>query len=216
MKLRKINPLGKLKLEIWLLLIAFVLPSLLLYFDFLPRKFFFLTLGGFPLICMVIYVSIKGISPRQLGLSLKFASIRQILPSTLFLLMLGWLFLALLPWMLGNPRSLYLDLDYYGWYFGMSVFQELVWRGFAFLLLEKIFGSREQTVIACSATLFAFSHIYFRSILILVGTWLLGWLWGKNYWEFKSILGITIAHYLVGFPFILLNYMGGNQSWSLF
>ena len=97
----------------------------------------------------------------------------------------------------------------------MSIFQELVWRGFAFLLLEKILGYRERAVIVCSASLFAFSHIFFRSVLIIVGTWLLGWLWGKNYAQFKSISGPTISHYLVGFPFILLNYMGGNQSWSL-
>ncbi|NEP02060.1 MAG: CPBP family intramembrane metalloprotease [Symploca sp. SIO2E9] len=77
-------------------------------------------------------------------------------------------------------------------------------------------GYREKTVILCSAIIFAFSHIYFRSLLILIGTWLLGCLWGKHYWKFKSISGPVIAHYLVGFPFILLNYMGGNPSWSLF
>ncbi|MFP5271807.1 CPBP family intramembrane glutamic endopeptidase [Coleofasciculus sp.] len=206
----------KLKPELWLLFIAFVIPSLLLYSGFLPRQFLFLTLGGFPTVVMMIYVSINRVAPHKLGLSLELSSVREILPSTLFLLLLGWIFLALLPWFLGSPRSLYLEFGYYGWYFGMSVFQELVWRGFAFLILEKIIGSRERAVILCSASLFAFSHIYFRSVLIVAGTWLLGWLWGKNYWKFRSISGPVVAHYLVGFPFILLNYMGGNQTWSLF
>lgn len=206
----------KLKPEVWLLFIAFILPSLLLYSNVVPRAFFFLTLGGFPAVVLVIYIAVNRVSPRKLGISLELASISKILPSTLVLLLLGLIFLALLPWILDRPRSLYLELDYYGWYFGMSVFQELVWRGFAFLLLEKIIGCREQALIGCSASLFAFSHIYFRSVLIVVGTWLLGWLWGKHYWQFKSISGPVVAHYLVGFPFILLNYMGGNQSWSLF
>ncbi|NER81668.1 MAG: CPBP family intramembrane metalloprotease [Leptolyngbya sp. SIO1D8] len=205
----------KLKLEIWLLFIAFCLPSLLLYLEFLPRPFFFHTLGGFPFVVMVIYIFINRITPRKLGLSLELSSIRKLLPSTLLLLLLGWVFLALFPWLLGRPRPLYLELDYYAWYLGMSIFQELVWRGFAFLLLERILGCRKKAVIFCSASLFAFSHIYFRSVLILVGTWLLGWLWGRNYWKFRSISGPTVSHYLVGFPFILLNYMGGNQSWSL-
>ncbi|MBE7382380.1 MAG: CPBP family intramembrane metalloprotease [Leptolyngbya sp. SIO1E4] len=205
----------KLTLEIWLLFIGFCLPSLLLYSNLLPRPFFFPVLGGFPFVVMVLYIFINRISPRKLGLSIDLPSIRKILPPTLRLLLLGGLFLALLPWVLGRPRSLYLELDYYAWYLGMSIFQEIVWRGFAFLLLERILGCRERAVIVCSASLFAFSHIYFRSILILIGTWLLGYLWGKNYWKFKSISGPTVSHYLVGFPFILLNYMGGNQSWGL-
>ncbi|MGD1907489.1 MAG: type II CAAX prenyl endopeptidase Rce1 family protein [Leptolyngbyaceae cyanobacterium] len=67
-----------------------------------------------------------------------------------------------------------------------------------------------------SASLFAFSHIYFRSVLILLGMGLLGWLWGKHYWKFRSLSGPALSHYLVGFPFILLNYIGGNQHWRLF
>jgi hypothetical protein len=207
--------MNKFKLEIWLLFIAYILPSLLLYSGFLPRQFFFLTLGGFPLITMVIYGFIDKFSPARLGLSLEFPSVQEIFPSTLLILGLGWFFLALLPELLGHPPSLYLELSYYSWYFGMTVFQELVWRGFAFILLEKTVGYQERTVIFWSASLFAFSHIFFRSILILVGTWLLGWLWGRNYWKFRSLSGPVISHYLVGFPFILLNYMGGNQSWSL-
>ena len=207
---------NKLKPEIGLLFIAFILPSLLLYSDFLPRQFFFLTLGGFPAVVMTIYMALNKIAPHRLGLSLNLASVHEILPSTLCLLFLGWICLALLPWLLGHPRSLYLELSYYGLYFGMTVFQELVWRGFAFLLLEKIMGYRERAVIVCAASLFAFSHLYFRSVLILVGTWLLGWLWGKHYWKFRSLSGPILSHYLVGFPFILLNYMGGNQSWRLF
>ena len=128
----------------------------------------------------------------------------------------GLVFLTLIPWLLGHPRYLYLKLDYYGWYFGMAVFQELMWRGLAFLLLERIIGCRKRAVILCSAILFAFAHIYFRSVLIVVGTCLLGWLWGNNYWKFRSISGPVVAHYFVGFPFILFNYMGGNPSWSLF
>ncbi|MDA0267426.1 MAG: CPBP family intramembrane metalloprotease [Cyanobacteria bacterium] len=133
------------------------------------------------------------------------------MPATLGLLLLGGLVLAVLPWMLGRPRPLYLEVSYYGWYLGMSIFQEVIWRGFAVSLLEKILGDREKAVVIGSASLFAFSHIYFRSILILLGTWLLGYLWGKHYWKFKSLSGPIVSHYLVGFPFILLNYMGGNQ-----
>jgi membrane protease YdiL (CAAX protease family) len=91
----------------------------------------------------------------------------------------------------------------------ITVFQEIVWRGFAFLLLEKIIGDRKQVVILYSAILFALMHIYFRSVLLVFGTWLLGMEWGKHYWKFRSIAGPVVAHYLFGVLLILLNY------WSL-
>ncbi|MEL7350344.1 MAG: CPBP family glutamic-type intramembrane protease [Cyanobacteria bacterium P01_A01_bin.116] len=209
-----------LKPEIWLLFIAFIVPSLLLYADFLPRRLFFLTLGGFPTVVMFFYMTFLSnyslrCSLRKLGLSLELTSIWKLLPPTFFLLLLGSFCLAAIPWIMGRPRALYLDLDYYGWYLGMCLFQELMWRAFAFLLLEKVVGHREKALVICSASLFAFSHIYFRSLLILCGTWFLGWLWGKNYWTYRSIAGPVVSHCLVGLPFIVLNYMSGNQHWGL-
>ena len=199
-----------------LLFIAFILPSLILYLDLLPRTFFFLVLGGFPLLALVFYTITDRIPPYRLGLSINRHSIRASILSTAYLLLFGGFSLAVLPWLMGYPRVPYLEWAYYGWYLGMAIFQELIWRGFAFLLLEKVLGSQKQKIVFLSACLFAFSHIYFRSMLIVLGTGLLGWLWGNHYWKYRSISGPALSHYVVGCGFILLNYMGGHRSWQFF
>ena len=205
-----------LRSETALLFIAFILPSLILYLDLLPRTFFFPVLGGFPLLALVFYTITNRISLHQLGFSINRQSIRASILPTAYLLFFGGLSLAILPWLMGRPRVPYLEWAYYGWYLGMAIFQELIWRGFAFLLLEKVLGSRKQEIIFLSASLFAFSHIYFRSILIVLGTGLLGWLWGNHYWKYRSISGPALSHCVVGCTFIFLNYMGGHRSWQLF
>ncbi|MEM7066510.1 MAG: CPBP family intramembrane glutamic endopeptidase [Cyanobacteria bacterium P01_B01_bin.77] len=202
--------------ETGLLFIAFILPSLILYLDLLPRKFFFLVLGGIPLLALVFYTITDRTPPHRLGLSINWHSIRASILPTAYLLLFGGFSMALLPWLMGRPRVLYLEWIYYGRYLGMVIFQELIWRGFVFVLLEKVLGNRKRPIIFWSASLFAFSHIYFRSVLIVIGTGLLGWLWGSHYWKYRSISGPTLAHYVVGCAFILLNYMGGYRSWQLF
>ncbi|MEO1591465.1 MAG: CPBP family intramembrane glutamic endopeptidase [Cyanobacteria bacterium J06632_22] len=202
-------------LAVWLLFIAFILPSLILYLELLPRPFFFPVLGGFPLLVMVFYTLRYRVPLRQLGLALNGSSIRASLLPTLLVLLLGGLSLAVLPWLMGQPRVLYLDWAYYGGYLGMAIFQEVIWRGLAMLLLEKVLGPRKPAILFWSASLFAFSHIYFRSFFIVIGTGLLGWLWGAHYWRYKSISGPALSHYLVGCGFIALNYMGGHQVWRL-
>jgi len=164
---------------------------------------------------LVFYSLRYRISPRALGLSLDGASIRASVLPALLLLLLGGFSLAVLPWLMGRPRVLYVNLSYYGWYLGMAIFQEVIWRGMAILFLEKVLGPRKNGILFGSASLFAFSHIYFRSFFIVIGTGLLGWLWGQHYWRYKSISGPALSHYIVGCGFIALNYMGGHQGWQL-
>ena len=196
------------------MLLVFIFPPLIFYFDS-SQQLFLLLLGGCPTIGIAIYLITRQLSPRALGLSLNFASIQDILPQTLIIVVGQWFLLAFVPFWLGYPRSLYWKIDY-GWYFYITVFQEIVWRGLAFLLLEQIIGDKKQVVIFGSAFLFAFMHIYFQNLLLLLGSFGLGIHWGQNYWKYRNISGTVLSHYLLGLTFIVLNYMGIKENWSLF
>jgi hypothetical protein len=98
-------------LEICLLIGAFVLPPVILYSEMVSAQFSLHLLGSIPVLAVVLYLKLANVSPRKLGLYLTFASIREILPRTLVLVAGGLFFLAIFPWLLGYPRSLYLEID---------------------------------------------------------------------------------------------------------
>ena len=96
----------------------------------------------------------------------------------------------------------------------MTLFQEIIWRGFAFLLLGKLFPCQHHKSILISALLFSLLHIHFKSILIMAGSFLLGIYWGRNHLKYRSIFGVSLSHYFVGLICIMLNYMGIRANWS--
>ena len=153
-------------------------------------------------IATAIYLKLTETSVIALGFKMKWDSVVAILPGTLSLALLQLLLLALIPWLYGQLRSLYLSIDYI-WYFYITIFQEIIWRGLAFLLLDKICLRSNQKIFT-SAILFTFMHIYFKSILVIVGSFILGIHWGQNYHKYRSLLGVSISHYILGLSFSYL------------
>ena len=197
------------------LIAGFILPPVLLYYDLVPPRYLAPLLGGVPLLCLSAYLMLFRPPLKDLGFSITLRSIKQILPMTL-LILLGELFLfALIPLLLGAFRPLYLDLPNICRYTYVTLVQEIIWRGFAFVLLKEIFGRKGRLTVVTSALLFSFSHVYYRSITILAGSFLLGIFWGSSYWRHRSLIGPTISHYVLGIPIIVLNYMGIKTVWSL-
>lgn len=201
------------QLEKIAIFLAFILPPLILAFITVTNIASYWIIGGLTTVTVATYLVITKTPITTLGFKLKWKSVLSILPGTLSIAIVQLLLLAIFPWLWGRFRPLYLDIDYI-WYFYITLFQEIIWRGFAFLLLEKLYPSQNKKSIIVSAILFAFMHIYFKSILIIVGSFLLGIYWGRNYVKYRSILGVSISHYFLGLVCIILNYMGIRTSWS--
>ncbi|MBX2863867.1 MAG: CPBP family intramembrane metalloprotease [Leptolyngbyaceae cyanobacterium MAG.088] len=198
-----------------LLFLAFLLPPTLLYFKLVSLGHLVPILGGIPTLSLLVYIVLYRPSFKRLGFNLNLQSVLHILPMTLAILLGELLLFALVPWLLGRERPLYLDIPNIYRYTYVTIFQEIVWRGFAFILLEKTGCKRRSLVILTSAFLFSFAHIYYRNTSILVGSFLLGLFWGRSYFQDRSLTGPIISHYILGVPIIVLNYMGIKMDWRL-
>lgn len=198
-----------------LLLFGFILPPTLLYFSLVSFEQLVPILGGIPTLSLLVYIVLFRSSLKSLGLKLSLKSIVSILPMTLVILLGEILVFALVPWLLGKTRPLYLDIPNIYRYAYITLFQEIIWRGFAFVLLEAMGCKRRSFIILASALLFSFAHIYYRNISIVIGSFLLGLFWGKSYFQCRSLTGPIISHYVLGVPIIVLNYMGIKMYWKL-
>ena len=198
-----------------LLFLGFLLPPTLLYFKLVSLRHLVSLLGGIPTLSMLVYIVLFRPPLKSLGFNLSIRSITHIFPMTLVILLGEILLFALIPWFLGKSRPLYLDMPNIYRYTYVTLFQEIIWRGFAFVLLEAIGCKRRSFIILTSAFLFSFAHIYYRNISILAGSFLLGLFWGRSYFECRSLTGPIISHYILGVPIIVLNYMGIKMDWSL-
>ena len=150
-----------------------------------------------------------------LGINCKIKAIARIIPHTIAIAAVMIFILAVVPWINHSPRTLYWQIDPF-WYLLIVIYQEIIWRSFADLLLRRIYGDNDRLIILTSAIIFAIAHLYFKSLLIIFGSFLLGLFWAKQYADSKSISGVTVSHFCLGIIFIAFNYMGIKQQWSLF
>ena len=123
--------------------------------------------------------------------------------------------MAIVPWINHSSRTIYWQIDPL-WYLSIVIYQEIIWRSFADLLLRKIWGDNDKLIIITSAVFLAMVHLYFKSLLILFGSFSLGLFWAKQDRDSQTILGVTVSHFCLGIIFIALNYMGIKHQWSLF
>lgn len=75
--------------------------------------------------------------------------------------------------------------------------QELIYRPFFFARYRKIIGSR-RAVLLLNALLFAFLHIIFRNWVAVVGAFVAGLFWARNYQKNQSWLAVALEHAIWG------------------
>ena len=194
---------------------AFVLPAFTLYFIEVTNTSLSLCFGGITGSVAIGYCCLKKISGNTLGINFKLWAIAKIIPQTIAIGLVTIFILAIIPWLNGSSRTLYLQIEAV-WYLAIVIYQEIIWRAFAELLLTKIWGKKQRLIIVSSAFLFALAHLYFRSLSVVSGSFFFGLFWAKKYSETRTISGVVVSHFCLGLILILLNYMGIKDCWHLF
>lgn len=113
----------------------------------------------------------------------------------------------------GNPKM------YFKWLFNMwisaAIGEELLFRGFAFLQLKKVFGENKILLVLLSAVMFSLPHLY-QGISGLIMTFLFGLAFGFIYLRFRNIWINIIIHGLIDTVFLTLSYYGLTDFYSGF
>jgi len=108
---------------------------------------------------------------------------------------------------------------YFKWLFNMwisaAIGEELLFRGFAFSQLKRVFGEKKIVLVILSAVLFSLPHLY-QGISGLVMTFLFGLAFGFIYLKFKNIWINIIIHGLIDTVFLTLSYYGLTDFYSGF
>lgn len=91
--------------------------------------------------------------------------------------------------------------------------EELLFRGFVFLQLKKIYGERPVLTILLSALLFALPHVY-QGVSGLLVTFVFGLIFGAIYARFKNIWINILVHGLIDTMFLALAYFGMLSYYS--
>ncbi|MBS0629483.1 MAG: cyclic nucleotide-binding domain-containing protein [Verrucomicrobia bacterium] len=84
--------------------------------------------------------------------------------------------------------------------------QEIIYRGAMQSSLQLFLSGKNKTILAILVSNIPFSMIHFHlSVILVVTTYILGVFWGYMYARQKSLLGVSISHFLVGlFAFFIL------------
>jgi len=88
-----------------------------------------------------------------------------------------------------------------------AIGEEVLFRGFMTLQLQKLFGGRKLFIVLITAVLFSLPHLY-QGISGLVMTFLFGLVFGFIYMRFKNIWINIIVHGLIDSLFLTLAYFG--------
>ncbi len=75
--------------------------------------------------------------------------------------------------------------------------QELIYRTFFFTRYEELVGNKWLFVML-NAGLFSLAHIFFQNALVMVLTFIGGWLFALTYYKTRSTLMVSIEHALYG------------------
>lgn len=79
-----------------------------------------------------------------------------------------------------------------------STSQEFLFRSTLFALMNKAHISRAMVQILVSAVTYSFVHIFYRGMITLVATFVIGLLWGWIYYKYPNFWGAALSHALVG------------------
>lgn len=101
------------------------------------------------------------------------------------------------------PETRLFDWSYFGFtyitYLVVAPLQEFLSRGAVQGTLEKILDIRYRGFFAILVTTFLFGAVHIMSSLNLaVVSFITGWLWGWMYHRHKTLVGVSLSHFLIG------------------
>nr|WP_294777371.1 type II CAAX endopeptidase family protein [uncultured Flavobacterium sp.] len=115
--------------------------------------------------------------------------------------------------MIEGNNALYLK-----WLFNMwlsaAIGEELLFRGFVFAQLQRVFGNNKIILILVSAALFSLPHLY-QGLSGLTMTFLFGIAFALIYSKYKNIWINIIVHGLIDTLFLTLSYTGHIEFYNL-
>lgn len=95
-----------------------------------------------------------------------------------------------------------------------AIGEELFFRSFAFLQLQRIFNNNNILVVISSSILFCIPHLY-QGNVGLVMTFIFGLAFGLIYLKYKNIWINIIVHGLIDTVFLTLSYLGLTDFYLL-
>lgn len=178
------------------LILLFVLLPVLYALDWIPVH------KIVPLLILFLYCSIVLFKKRQITLqdfsidaNWRSIIVRFVLVGAAILIYVRWF----TPYNLvadfsANRKLVYMILMYP---FLSAMPQELIFRKFFFYRYSSLFRN-PKILILVNAVLFAFAHLYFSSVLVLLFTLLGGFMFSLTFLKNKSLLVVTLEHTLYG------------------
>ncbi len=185
-------------------LLIFLLPVLLLYFNIIPIQFRFYVLAI--LVCAIIVIVFR----EKWGLKdfgIRIPTRRQ---TMLYIgaTILGFFSLLYYATLIGTPLNAQVLTS--KWFlltfFPVSVLQEVAYRGFLIPMLKKVFDDR-MTIILVNAALFTVLHIIFKDPnAILPLSFIAGLFFTTLYMRAPNLILVSVCHAILNFFAILFGF----------
>lgn len=190
---------------VWVqILYLFIIPTLLLYFNIIPKDFRALMLFTVAILLFGIVRHAKW-TYSDMGIHKNF--MKDIIPYSLVTVG-GVLFLIWLAQIVPHEPFLnwWKNLRFLLLFIPISVLQEIVFRGILMNMLERVFRS-PVFIIALNAGVFAFMHvIYLNSMFVLPMTFIAGIAFGWMYYKYKNLILISVSHTILNFVAMVLGF----------
>lgn len=84
--------------------------------------------------------------------------------------------------------------------------QEIIFRGYITWRIKEVYTKRSE-IIMLSVAFFTFAHLPFHSILFIVLTGFMGYIFIKNYLKYQNLYTMMIAHAVVGACIFAIRYV---------
>lgn len=198
------NSIKEKELVLIQILYLFVAPTLLLYFEVIPKDFRLVVLFGIGLLMYGIIKHNKW-TYFDLGIFKKF--MKDSIPYIAFTLggigFLWWLSAIV-------PHSPFLNwwksAKFLLLFIPISIIQEIIFRGILMKLLRKAFTS-QAFIILLNAGVFALIHVIFiNATFILPMTFIAGIGFAWMYYKYKNLILISISHTVLNFVAVALGF----------
>jgi CAAX protease family protein len=180
-----------------LLLAAFYLPPLLIYFGLIPFAYRYIVLLAIAAALAIVAVQ-QGIPARELGLRTDNLEPALAVNAALALVVGSALLAAYWLGFMRQPRV----MDWW-WFAPFYVLvscpaQEFICRGFLFAEMGRrgITGAGPQ--IAISAVTYAFLHVVYKDWLAFLAPLVIGLAWGAIYRRYPNLWGVVVSHAILG------------------
>jgi membrane protease YdiL (CAAX protease family) len=186
------------------IVLLFILPVLLLYFDIISDNFRVIMLL---LVTLMLFGIVKNENWSFSDIGIKKRFMEDIIPYSLFtigsVLFVLWLGRVVPhePFVEWWESSRFILL-----FIPISVLQEIIFRGVLMNLLVRAFNS-PIFIITLNAVVFAFMHvIYLNSMFVLPFTFIAGLGFAWMYYKYKNLVLISISHTILNFIAVAMGF----------